>query len=145
MDKNSKNGQISVATIAKFNEIIANVGVISTELMRYHLQKYGYMELGDGLYLNAPDDDDKVLRLHYPNGNWRNVVKNHSVGTRCNWNFIKEQVQHIVCTHYNVPDPKSFPTFNDWAENLYEYGFCNSEKRMAKIRTMFDPININFK
>ena len=133
------NGQISVATSAdNFNEIILNVGRISPELMKYSLRKYGFMELGDGMYLNYVDDDDTVFRVHYPNGNWFNVVKNHSAGPRCNWNFVKEQVQHIVCTYYNVPDPKYFPTFNDWAEDLYEYGFCSSEKRWAKIRADYE-------
>lgn len=134
-----QNGQISVATSAdNFNEIIVNVGRISTELMKYSLQKYGFMELGDGLKLISVADDDCILRVTYPNGNWFNVVKNHSVGPKCNWNYVKEQVQHIVCRHYNVPDPKYFPTFNDWAEDLYEYGDCDSEKRWAKIRADYE-------
>lgn len=121
-----------VQSTDNFNKIIVNVGIISPDIMKYNLRKYGYMELGDGMYLNTVPEDDAVLRVHYPNGNWFNVVKNHSVGSRCNWNFVTEQVRHIVCTHYNVPDPKGFPTFNDWAEDLYEYGFCNSEKREAR-------------
>ena len=139
MNHKTLNGdKSSLASADNFNEIIVNVGRISTDWLKYFLRKNGFVELGDGMYLNYVDNDDTVFRVHYPNGNWFNVVKNHSASTCCNWNFIKEQVQHIVCGHYNVPDPKYFPTFNDWANDLYEYGFCNSEKRWAKIRADYE-------
>ena len=137
MEQKNNNGQNSVATSADFNNIITAIGSICPEFIKYFLNKYGYMDLRDGVYLNYADDDDAVLRVHYPNGNWFNVVKNHSVGSRCNWKFIAEQVKDIMCRHYNVPNPKHFATFNDWAEDLLEYGFCGSEKRMAKIRAQF--------
>lgn len=138
MSNMNVNGEYSGSASAKFNEIIVNVGIICPDMLKYYLKKNGYMDLGDGLKLKYVPTDDSVLRVYYPNGNWFNVVKNHSVGSRCNWKYVTEQVKHIVCTHYNVPDPKLFPTFNDWANDLCEYGFCNSPKRYAKIRSNYE-------
>ena len=139
MYNKNENGQNSVATSAdNFNEIIVSIGRLGSDFIKYCFNKYGFMELGDGLKLVSVADKDHILRVTYPNGNWFNVVKNHSVGPKCNWKYITEQVQHIVCTHYDVPDPKNFPTFNDWANDLYEYGNCHSEKRWAKIRADYE-------
>lgn len=136
---------ISVATSANnnniFSEIIVKVGIICPDHLKFNLTKYGRVDLGDGMKLVYVPTDDSILRVYLPDGNCFNVVKNHSVGTRCNWKYIAEQVQHIVCTHYNVPDPKNFATFNDWANDLYEYGFCSSDKRWA----MFDKMTEEFR
>lgn len=127
------NGQNSVATSAtSFNNIITKIGGISVDSLKYYINKYGEYKLDDDIYLQKVYDDDRVLRITFPDGNWRNIVKNHSAGTRCNWEYVRSQVRRIMCTHYNVPTPDNFPTFNDWAEDLYEYGFCNSEKRIAR-------------
>ena len=145
MYNNIQNGQISVATSAdNFNKIIVSIGGISSDSLKYYLQKYGFVELGDGLKLTTVRDDDHILRVTYPNGNYRNVVKNHSVGPKCNWKYITEQVRQIMTTHYDVPDPKNFPTFNDWAEDLYKYGNCHSEKRWAKIRADYEAETAKF-
>ena len=139
MNNNNNNGQNSVATSAdNFNKIIVNIGSICSDWLKYFLRKYGFVELGDGLKLVSVADDDHILRVTYPNGNYYNVVKNHSVGPKCNWKYITEQVRQIMTTHYDVPNPKYFPTFNDWAEDLYKYGFCSSEKRWAKIRADYE-------
>jgi len=139
MSNMNENGRISVATSAdNFNKIIVTIGLISTDHLKYYLNKYGFVKLGDGLELHYVADDDSILRVTLPNGNWYNVVKNHSVGPKCNWKYVKEQVRGIICTHYDVPNPKNFPTFNDWAEDLYEYGNCHSEKRWAKIRADYE-------
>lgn len=133
------NGQDSVATSAvDFDKIIVNVGSICPDFLKYNLRKYGYKDLGDGMYVAEVPEDDTILRVHMPNGNWFNVVKNHSIGSRCNWEYVTDQVKHIVCGHYNVPEPKYFDTFNDWVEDLYEYGFCSSDKRWAKIRADYE-------
>lgn len=137
MYNNNENGDKSSLASADFKKIIPTIGSICPDWLKYFLRKNGFVELGDGLKLVSVADDDHILRVIYPNGNYRNVVKNHSVGPKCNWKYITEQVRHIVCGHYNVPDPKNFPTFNDWAEDLYEYGFCNSEKRWEKFQKEF--------
>lgn len=139
MSNKNFNGQISVATSAdNFKEIIVSIGRLGSDFIKYSFNKYGFMELGDGLKLVRVADDDHVLRVTYPNGNYRNIVKNHSVGPKCNWKYITEQVRQIMTTHYDVPNPKNFPTFNDWAEDLYKYGNCHSEKRWAKIRADYE-------
>lgn len=121
-----------------FDEIITKIGGISADSIKYYLKKYGLMKLDDEITLHQVYDNDRVLRITFPDGNWRNVVKNHSAGSRCNWEYVRKQVRQIMCTHYDVPTPDNFPTFNDWAEDLYEYGFCSSEKRWAKIRADYE-------
>ncbi|MBO7695596.1 MAG: hypothetical protein J6Y78_03120 [Paludibacteraceae bacterium] len=139
MEMKNENGQISVATSAdNFNEIIVSIGRLGSDFIKYTFHKYGFMKLGDGLKLISVADDDSILRVTYPNGNYRNVVKNHSVGPKCNWKYITEQVLQIMTTHYDVPNPKNFRTFNDWANDLREYGFLSSEKRWAKIRADYE-------
>lgn len=138
MNNKTFNGDKSSLASADFKKIIPTIGSICPDWLKYFLRKNGFVELGDGLKLVSVADDDHILRVIYPNGNYRNVVKNHSVGPKCNWKYITEQVRQIMTTHYNVPDPKNFPTFNDWANDLYEYGFCNSEKRWAKIRADYE-------
>lgn len=123
-----------------FSSIITNVGIICPDTLKYHLKHDGRMDLGDGMILAYVPTDDTVLRVYLPDGNWFNVLKNHSVGTRCNWKYVAEQVKQIVCTHYNVPNPEYFLSFNDWANDLYEYGFCNSDKRRAKFDACFNAI-----
>lgn len=44
----------------------------------------------------------------------------------------------FVFRQYANNTPKNFPTFNDWANDLYEYGNCHSEKRWAKIRADYE-------
>lgn len=125
-----------------FSSIITNVGIICPDTLKYHLKHDGRMDLGDGMILAYVPTDDTVLRVNLPDGNFSTVVKNHSVGSRCNWKYIAKQVRRIVCRHYNVPiyPSRDFPTFNDWANDLYEYGFCNSDKRRAKFDACFNVI-----
>lgn len=132
---NDDNGLVNRNSQGEFNNIIVTVGGICSETLKFHLKKDGYVKLCDGLELHTVADDDSILRVTYPNGNWLNIVKNHSVGSRCNWKYVTDQVKHIVCGHYNVPEPKYFPTFNDWAEDLYEYGYCSSEKRWERFQS----------
>lgn len=139
MDKQMTTGDNGLANQKNFDEIIGIISVLGPDLIKYHLRKDGFMRLDNGIYLRYCPDDDKVLRVHLPNGNWFNVVKNYSVGSsRCNWKFVSKQVRHIMCRHYSVPDLDKFPTFNDWANDLKENGFCNSEKRLAKIRADYE-------
>lgn len=122
-------GDKGLANRNDFNNIITSVGIICPELLKYHFKKTGTMKLEDGIYIRETIDGD--IKVHLPNGNSINVLKNHSNGSRCNWKYICKQVREIICGHYNVPVPDDFPTFNDWCEDLYENGFCNSEKRLA--------------
>lgn len=144
MNNMIQNGDKSQASADNFNKIIVNIGSICSDWLKYFLRKNGFVELGDGLKLVSVSDDDHILRVIYPNGNYRNVVKNHSVGPKCNWKYITEQVRQIMTTHYDVPNPKNFPTFNDWANDLYEYGNCHSEKRWAKIRADYETETAKF-
>lgn len=123
---------------SEFDSIIVKIGVLGKDLLKYRFRKNGYvvLDLDENIYLKPVLGDDHILRVVFPDGNWFNVVKNHSVGSKCNWKYVTEQVRQIMCTHYNVPTPDGFPTFNDWAEDLYEYGYCSSEKRWDRFHKL---------